>query len=77
MPEKSNSVGPRVLLKRLRDLMTEEMGPQERLDRIVYEIAAKMVCEVCSVYVLRADGNLELYATQGLKKEAVDRKSVV
>lgn len=73
MPEKSNSVGPRVLLKRLRDLMTEQMEPQERLDRIVYEIAAKMVCEVCSVYVLRADGNLELYATQGLKKEAVHR----
>jgi phosphotransferase system, enzyme I, PtsP len=48
MPEKSNSVGPRVLLKRLRDLMTEQMGPQERLDRIVFEIAAKMVCEVCS-----------------------------
>jgi phosphotransferase system, enzyme I, PtsP len=76
MPEKSNSVGPRVLLKRLRDLMTEQMGPQERLDRIVFEIAAKMVCEVCSVYVLRADGNLELYATQGLKKEAVHRSQL-
>ena len=44
MPDKSNSVGPRVLLKRLRDLMTEDMGAQERLDRIVFEIAAKMVC---------------------------------
>jgi phosphotransferase system, enzyme I, PtsP len=76
MPDKSNSVGPRVLLKRLRDLMTEDMGPQERLDRIVFEIAAKMVCEVCSVYVLRADGNLELYATQGLKKEAVHRSQL-
>jgi phosphotransferase system, enzyme I, PtsP len=76
MPEKSNSVGPRVLLKRLRDLMTEEMGPQDRLDRIVFEIAAKMVCEVCSVYVLRADGVLELYATQGLKKEAVHRSQL-
>ncbi len=76
MPDKSNSVGPRVLLKRLRDLMTESMGAQERLDRIVFEIAAKMVCEVCSVYVLRADGVLELYATQGLKKEAVHRSQL-
>jgi len=30
-----------------------------------------MVAEVCSVYVLRVDGTLELYATEGLKKEAV------
>jgi phosphotransferase system, enzyme I, PtsP len=65
-----------VLLKRLRDLMTEAMEPQERLDGIVSEIAAKMVCEVCSVYVLRADGNLELYATEGLKKEAVHRSQL-
>jgi phosphotransferase system enzyme I (PtsP) len=76
MVDKANSVGPRVLLKRLRDLMTEPMEPQERLDRIVFEIAAKMVCEVCSVYVLRADGKLELYATQGLNKEAVHRSQL-
>src|SRR5689334_2065655 len=30
-----------------------------------------MVAEVCSVYVLRVDGTLELYATEGLKREAV------
>jgi phosphotransferase system enzyme I (PtsP) len=30
-----------------------------------------MVAEVCSVYVLRADGRLELYATEGLNREAV------
>src|SRR6202008_4250034 len=34
-------------------------------------IAANMVAEVCSVYVLRVDGTLELYATEGLNKEAV------
>src|SRR6266581_1510096 len=33
--------------------------------------AANMVAEVCSVYVLRVDGTLELYATEGLKPEAV------
>ncbi|MBB6488367.1 phosphoenolpyruvate--protein phosphotransferase [Rhizobium lusitanum] len=65
------SGGPRVLLKRLRELMAEPLEPQERLDRIVRQIAGNMVAEVCSVYVLRSDGVLELYATEGLNKEAV------
>jgi hypothetical protein len=30
-----------------------------------------MVAEVCSLYVLRADGVLELYATEGLNPDAV------
>ncbi|TCL90295.1 phosphotransferase system enzyme I (PtsP) [Rhizobium sp. PP-WC-2G-219] len=63
--------GPRVLLKRLRELMAEPLEPQERLDRIVRQIAQNMVAEVCSVYVLRSDGVLELYATEGLNKDAV------
>jgi len=62
---------PRVLLKRLRVLMAEAMEPQERLDRIVREIAHNMVAEVCSFYVLRSDHFLELYATQGLKQQSV------
>ena len=44
--------GPRVLLKRLREIMAEPMEPQERLDRIVRQIAQNMVAEVCSTYVL-------------------------
>src|ERR1700739_5087631 len=63
--------GPRVLLRRLREVMAERVGAQERLDRIVVLIAANMVAEVCSVYVLRSDATLELYATEGLKHEAV------
>ncbi|MFA7414641.1 MAG: phosphoenolpyruvate--protein phosphotransferase [Rhizobium sp.] len=65
------SAGPRVLLKRLRELMAEPLEPQERLDQIVRQIASNMVAEVCSVYVLRSDGILELYATEGLNKDAV------
>jgi phosphotransferase system enzyme I (PtsP) len=65
------SGGPRVLLKRLRELMAEPLEPQERLDRIVSQIASNMVAEVCSAYVLRSDGVLELYATEGLNREAV------
>src|SRR5690348_10727517 len=63
--------GPRVLLRRLREVMAEPVSAQERLDRIVVLIAANMVAEVCSLYVLRGDSTLELYATEGLKREAV------
>src|SRR6201987_2085883 len=63
--------GPRVLLRRLREVMAEPGSAAERLDRIVVLIAANMVAEVCSVYVLRSDATLELYATEGLKREAV------
>ena len=63
--------GPRALLRRLRELMAEALDPQARLDRIVREIAMNMVAEVCSLYVLRADSVLELYATEGLNPGAV------
>jgi len=63
--------GPRVLLRRLRELMAAALEPQERLDGIVREIASNMVAEVCSLYVLRADSVLELYATEGLNPKAV------
>jgi phosphotransferase system enzyme I (PtsP) len=63
--------GPRVLLRRLREVMAEPVSAQDRLDKIVVLIAANMVAEVCSVYVLRVDGTLELYATEGLNRQAV------
>ncbi|MBA4790354.1 MAG: phosphoenolpyruvate--protein phosphotransferase [Rhizobiales bacterium] len=63
--------GPRVLLRRLREVMAEPVSAQDRLDKIVVMIAANMVAEVCSVYVLRVDQTLELYATEGLNRDAV------
>ena len=63
--------GPRVLLRRLREVMAEPVSAQARLDKIVMVIAANMVAEVCSFYVMRADNTLELFATEGLKREAV------
>jgi phosphotransferase system, enzyme I, PtsP len=63
--------GPRVLLRRLREVMAEPVSAQDRLDKIVVLIAANMVAEVCSVYVLRVDSTLELYATEGLNRDAV------
>ncbi len=45
--------GARRLLKRLRDLMAGGGSAQERLNRVVKLIAADVVSEVCSVYVMR------------------------
>ena len=63
--------GPRLLLRRLRELMAEPIGAQARLNRIVSLIAANVVAEVCSIYVTRDDGVLELFASEGLAPEAV------
>ena len=50
--------GPRVLLRRLREVMAEKVSAQERLDKFVVLIAANMVAEVCSPYVLRVENTL-------------------
>ncbi|MGI9465309.1 MAG: phosphoenolpyruvate--protein phosphotransferase [Aestuariivirgaceae bacterium] len=67
----TSALGPRVLLRRLREVMAGPEATQDRLDKISKLIAANMVAEVCSVYVLREGGWLELYATEGLRAEAV------
>ncbi|MBM3572180.1 MAG: phosphoenolpyruvate--protein phosphotransferase [Alphaproteobacteria bacterium] len=71
MPSGAGWVGSRQLLKRLRNVMAGAGSAQRRLDQIVRIIAADMVAEVCSCYVLRAGAVLELFATEGLKPEAV------
>ncbi|KAB7738688.1 phosphoenolpyruvate--protein phosphotransferase [Parvibaculum sedimenti] len=65
--------GPRVLLRRLREVMAEPQAAQKRLDKIVVLIAANMVAEVCSVYLMRPTRELELFATEGLKPSAVHK----
>jgi phosphotransferase system, enzyme I, PtsP len=72
----SPALGPRVLLRRLRQVMAEPETAQVKLNKIVMIIASNMVAEVCSIYVMRAGNILELYATEGLKAEAV-HKSVL
>ena len=61
----------RVLLKRLRDSLAEPGKGQARLDRIVKIIASSMQAEVCSIYLKKDIKTLELFATQGLKADAV------
>jgi phosphotransferase system, enzyme I, PtsP len=69
----SSTLGPRVLLRRLREVMAEQETAQKRLDKIATLIAANMVAEVCSIYVMRPGSVLELYATEGLKAQAVHK----
>lgn len=64
---------PRVLLRRLREIMEEPESAQGQLDKIVVQIAANMVSEVCSIYVRRSDGAMELTATEGLNPDAVHK----
>jgi phosphotransferase system enzyme I (PtsP) len=63
--------GPRLLLRRLREIMAEQTSAQMRLDKLVTVIASNMVAEVCSIYLRRAGKVLELFATEGLNRAAV------
>lgn len=44
---------------------------QARMNYMVSQIATEMVADVCSIYLRRNDGFMELCATEGLKPEAV------
>ncbi len=51
--------------------MAEHESAQARLDKVVMLIASNIVAEVCSLYLRRRDGSLELVATEGLNPGAV------
>jgi phosphotransferase system, enzyme I, PtsP len=61
----------RIIMRRLREIMAEPSDGQSRLDKIVRQIAGLMIAEVCSIYLKRQDGSLELFATEGLNPAAV------
>ncbi|WBQ12298.1 phosphoenolpyruvate--protein phosphotransferase [Hyphomonadaceae bacterium BL14] len=65
--------GPRRLLGRIRDLMAVQEDAQKRLDRLTDIISEETASEVCSIYLVRSSGALELSATHGLKPDAVHR----
>ena len=63
--------GPRSLLRQIREALAGGGPAQARLDMVVRIIAQSMVAEVCSIYLRRASGEMELFATHGLKSTAV------
>src|SRR5262249_12656054 len=52
MPQAGGPTGTRLLLRRLRDVMAGGGSAQDRLNKIVSIVAADMVAEVCSAYVM-------------------------
>ena len=60
----------RRILTRLHEVMASRNGAQAKLNKVVEIIGEELSSEVCSIYLLR-EGMLELYATRGLKQEAV------
>src|SRR3569833_1750073 len=60
----------REILTGLHEVMAKRGSAQVKLDRVVDLIAEAMGSDVCSIYLLR-DNVLELFATHGLRKEAV------
>lgn len=73
MPQAGGLTGTRLLLRRLRDVMAGGGKAQDRLNKIVTIVAADMVAEVCSAYVMRPGEVLELFANKGFKPEAVHK----
>jgi phosphotransferase system enzyme I (PtsP) len=63
--------GPRSLLRQIREAMAGEGPTQAKLAMVVRTIAVSMVAEVCSIYLRRASGEMELFATEGLDPGAV------
>ena len=61
--------GPRSLLRQIREAMAGVAPAQSKLNSVVRIIARSMVSEVCSIYLRRASGEMELFATEGLVGE--------
>ena len=66
----SAAVSAREILTGLHEVMAARGSVQAKLAKVVDLIADKMESEVCSIYLLR-DNKLELFATHGLRQEAV------
>lgn len=65
--------GITVLLRRMRDAVAQAGSAQDRLDHLTRVIASHVVADVCSIYLRRPDDQLELYSTEGLRREAVHK----
>lgn len=60
----------REILRRLHDVMAARTPAEAKLNEVTEIVASELGSEVASIYLMR-DGALELFATRGLKQEAV------
>ena len=70
MHDSSAAAAARQILISLHEVMASRNGAQAKLNKVVEIIGESLSSEVCSIYLLR-EGVLELFATRGLKQEAV------
>jgi len=61
------------LMQAIRQAMAGTESVQKRLDEFVAAIQSSMQVKVASIYLLRPGAELELSATEGLKKSAVHK----
>lgn len=66
-------MSPRKLMQAIRQAMAGTESVQKRLDEFVSAIQSSMRVRVASIYLLRPGAELELSATEGLKKSAVHK----
>ncbi|MEM9725860.1 MAG: phosphoenolpyruvate--protein phosphotransferase [Pseudomonadota bacterium] len=67
---------PRVLLRRIREVLAADQPADARLQEIVEVTATNMVAEVCSVYLVAPDQRLVLQATEGLNPASIGRAAL-
>ncbi|ALR19897.1 phosphoenolpyruvate--protein phosphotransferase [Sphingobium baderi] len=60
----------RMILTSLQEVMAARSSAQAKLNKVVDIIGQSLSSEVCSIYLVR-EGVLELFATRGLKQDAV------
>lgn len=58
-------------MRQIREIMASKASAQDRLNGFVRVIAGNLIADVCSVYLRRDGGELELYATIGLAQDSV------
>ena len=61
------------LLADLRDIMASSLHAEDKLQDICKLTANHLSADVCSVYLIRSNDELELFATVGLKKESINK----
>lgn len=72
-PTPPYALGARRLLGQVRAIMAQPASAQERLDGFVRVIATNLLADVCSVYLQRSEGAMELCSTEGLAARAVHK----
>lgn len=59
------------LLPHLRDVMAGPTDTREKLQKIAKLVATELRADACTIYIMRAGDIIEIFATHGLKQEAI------